>query len=82
MKKSKFLAFLLCLVGGFVGLHRFYTGSRILGIFYLCTLGGCGCLWALDLARFTILSGAEIWQLTPLGLIKWPYKCGDGCYFE
>ena len=37
--KNKWLAFLLCLFGGGLGLHKFYEGKFLMGILYLCTLG-------------------------------------------
>jgi TM2 domain-containing membrane protein YozV len=37
---------LLCLFLGWLGIHRFYTGHVISGIFQLLTFGGCG-IWTL-----------------------------------
>lgn len=37
---------LLCLFLGTFGIHRFYTGHIVIGIFQLITLGGCG-IWSL-----------------------------------
>lgn len=37
--KNKWIAFLLCLFGGFFGLHRFYVGKIGTGILYLCSGG-------------------------------------------
>ena len=46
---------ILCLLGGGIGLHRFYMGDITNGILMLLTLGGCG-IWALiDLIK--ILQG-------------------------
>ena len=41
------IAFLLCLFGGIIGLHRFYCGKIISGVVYILTFGGgfgIGCL--------------------------------------
>jgi len=37
---------LLCFFLGYLGVHRFYTGSTGIGIAQLLTLGGCG-IWTL-----------------------------------
>ena len=49
------------LVGGF-GIDRFYTGSVLLGILKLVTLGGLGLWWLIDLIM----------------LVTGNYKDGDG----
>jgi TM2 domain-containing membrane protein YozV len=36
---------------GIFGTHHFYLGNNKLGCLYLCTLGGCGILWIIDLFR-------------------------------
>ncbi len=50
-KKSTGLAYVLLLLFGMPGVHRFYVGSTGWGIIYLCSLGlvGFGILW--DLAK-------------------------------
>lgn len=48
-QKNKWTAFLLCLFLGYLGVHKFYEGKILLGIFYLCTLGFCGVGWLIDL---------------------------------
>lgn len=53
--KSKKTACLLCLFGGFLGLHRFYVGRVMTGLLWMVTLGFCGIGWAVDL--ITILLG-------------------------
>lgn len=39
-EKDGAIAFILTLLGGLWGLHRFYVGKKGTAIFYLCTLGG------------------------------------------
>lgn len=41
-------AFLLCWFLGFIGAHRFYTGSTGIGLIQLFTVGGCGIWWLID----------------------------------
>ncbi|MEL6867767.1 MAG: TM2 domain-containing protein, partial [Bacteroidota bacterium] len=45
-RKEQLVAFLLCLLLGGLGIHRFYLGYTTIGIIQLLTLGGCG-IWAL-----------------------------------
>ena len=37
---------LLCLFGGWLGIHSFYAGKTVFGIIQLVTIGGCG-IWTL-----------------------------------
>lgn len=37
--KKKWVAFWMCLLGGWLGIHRFYVGKIFTGILYLLTLG-------------------------------------------
>ena len=41
-----FITLLLCFFVGFLGVHRFYTGSMLIGVGQLLTFGGCG-LWTM-----------------------------------
>lgn len=48
-EKGKWIAFFLCLFGGHLGLHRFYTRRIGSGILYLFTFGVFGIGWVVDL---------------------------------
>jgi len=48
-EKRKLPAFLLCLVFGIFGLHRFYVGKVATGLIQLFTVGGCVVWWLIDL---------------------------------
>ena len=54
--KSKWIAFFLCLILGWLGVHRFYVGKIGSGILYALTFGCLGLGWFMDL--FAILCGA------------------------
>ena len=63
--KSKVVALVLCIFGGFLGLHRFYVGKKISGILYLLTGGVFGIGWIYDIFeiignRFTDSAGLPI----------------------
>ena len=47
--RSRLVCFLLCLFLGYLGVHRFYTGKIGTGILMLCTAGGLGVWWLIDL---------------------------------
>lgn len=49
MPKNKWVAFLLCLFFGVLGIHKFYEGKVLLGIVYLLTGGICGVGVIIDL---------------------------------
>ncbi len=48
-EKNKWVAFLLCLFFGVIGVHKFYEGRIGLGILYLLTGGLFGIGWFVDL---------------------------------
>ena len=48
--KSPRVAFSLACLGGFLGLHRFYTGHPWTGLAMLLTLGGLFMWWLIDAA--------------------------------
>lgn len=49
--KSKWTALILCILGGEIGLHKFYEGKIGMGLLYLCTFGLCGIGWIVDIIR-------------------------------
>ena len=47
--KNKWTAFVLCLLLGYFGAHKFYKGKVGMGVLYLFTLGLFGIGWFVDL---------------------------------
>ena len=47
--KNKWTAFVLCLLLGYFGAHKFYEGKVGMGVLYLFTLGLFGIGWFVDL---------------------------------
>ena len=48
---SRFLTLIICIFGGWIGLHRFTTGKFFTGIIYLFTFGFFGIGWVFDTVR-------------------------------
>lgn len=51
---NRLVAFLLCLLLGWLGVHRYYTGHILLGLIYTLTWGVFGIGWIVDLIRIAI----------------------------
>lgn len=47
--KSRIVAFILCLLLGVLGIHRFYVGKVGTGLLWMCTGGFFGIGWLVDL---------------------------------
>ena len=54
--KSRFFALILCVFGGFFGLHQFYVGNVGKGLLYFFTVGLFGIGWILDI--LSLLGGS------------------------
>lgn len=64
-QKSKDVALVLCVLLGYMGIHRFYVGKIGTGILWLLTLGCFGIGWIVDIVmlccnKFADKSGAII----------------------
>ena len=46
--KNKWVAFVLCLLLGYLGAHKFYEGKTGIGLLYLFTMGLLGIGWIVD----------------------------------
>ena len=52
--KSKFVAMILCVSTGVLGLHQFYVGRIGKGFLYLLTFGLFGIGWMLDILSIAV----------------------------
>lgn len=52
--KSKWIALVLCVFLGWLGIHRFYEGKIFTGIIYLFTFGIFGIGWIIDIIRIAL----------------------------
>lgn len=51
--KKKKTALLLCIFGGYLGLHQFYVGKYGKGFVYLITAGVFGIGWIVDIIKIS-----------------------------
>ena len=73
-EQSRGVALVLAIFGGWVGLHRFYTGRWKTGFAMALTMGGMGIWWVYDL----ILIGAgEFRDANQLRLSSWETTHGQ-----
>ena len=49
----KFIALMLCVFGGMIGLHKFYEGKIGQGILYLCTFALLWVGWIVDIIKLS-----------------------------
>lgn len=47
-RRSKWVAFVLCLLLGYLGAHKFYEGKNGMGVLYILTIGLFGIGWLID----------------------------------
>ena len=60
--RSWLVSLILCFIGGWCGLHRFYTGYTGIGILQLVSIGGFFIWWAIDF----------------IAILLHAYECADG----
>jgi hypothetical protein len=72
-ERSRGVALALAIVGGFLGLHRFYAGKIGTGIAQIVTLGGLGIWWFYDLV---LLAAGEFRDMEGLRLRRWGVEQG------
>ena len=46
---NKWVSFILCILFGYFGAHKFYEGKKTMGIIYIFTMGIFGIGWVIDL---------------------------------
>ena len=63
--KSKGVAYVLWLLFGLIGAHKFYIGKIGMGVLYLCTGGILGIGWLIDL--FTLGHQVDIANTLAIG---------------
>jgi TM2 domain-containing membrane protein YozV len=68
--KSRGIAFILAMVLGVFGAHRFYVGKNGTGILMICTLGGIGIWYLYDVimvasGQFTDAEGRRLVRWDP-----------------
>ena len=51
--KNKYIALLLCIIGGTFGLHHFYVGRPGMGILYIFTQGLLFIGWIIDIFKIS-----------------------------
>ena len=67
-ERSRGVAVALGILGGWIGLHRFYVGKIGTGVGMICTLGGLGMWWLYDMI---LLAAGEFRDVDDLPLRRW-----------
>jgi TM2 domain len=67
-KRSRGVALVLCVVGGWLGMHRFYVGKPGTGLAMICTFGGLFMWWLYDLV---LLAAGDFRDADDLPLRNW-----------
>jgi len=67
-EQSRSVALVLAIFGGWVGLHRFYTGRWKTGLAMAATMGGLGIWWIYDLV---LIGAGEFRDADALRLSAW-----------
>jgi hypothetical protein len=67
-EQSRSVALVLAIFGGWVGLHRFYTGRWKTGLAMAFTMGGMGIWWVYDLV---LIGSGEFRDANALKLSAW-----------
>lgn len=53
-EKNKMVALILAILLGWIGVDRFYLGHTVSGLLKLCTFGGCGIWWLIDILLIAV----------------------------
>ena len=67
-ERSRTVALILGVVGGWIGMHRFYVGRVQSGILQLVTLGGLGLWWLYDMV---LIVAGEFRDEDDLRVVRW-----------
>src|SRR5690242_15193901 len=73
-EQSRSVALVLAIFGGWVGLHRFYTGRWKTGLAMAFTMGGMGIWWVYDLV---LIGSGEFRDANALKLSSWDTAQGQ-----
>ena len=61
--RKKWIALLLCIFLGWLGIHRFYEGKIITGLIWLFTFGLFGIGWFVDIICTIMLPSQRLWKI-------------------
>jgi hypothetical protein len=72
--KSRGIAFILAMVLGVFGAHRFYVGKTGTGILMVCTLGGLGIWYLYDVI---LIASGQFTDAEGQRVLRWDPETGD-----